>query len=90
MSGIWYATVEQVLSGLEVTSRARATTLVKQKLENASRSVEDQLNRRFYPERRIVKVDWPNYGYTPPWAIDIAIPLLYLFGAPTLLQVDRT
>lgn len=71
MSGIWYATVEQVLSGLEVTSRARATTLVKQKLESASRSVEDQLNRRFYPERRIVKVDWPNYGYTPPWAIDM-------------------
>jgi hypothetical protein len=71
MSGIWYATVEQVLGGLEITSRARATSLVKQKLELGSRAVESLTNRRFYPERRTVKVDWPNYGYAPPWAINM-------------------
>lgn len=71
MVGIWYATVEQVMDSLEVTTRARAIKLVRQKLESASRSVERQLNRRFYPERRIVKSDWPNSSYAPPWALDM-------------------
>lgn len=70
-NGIWYATVEQVLAGLEVTSHARATTLVKQKLALGTSAVESHLNRRFYPERRTIKADWPNHSYAPPWAIDM-------------------
>lgn len=68
-SGIWYATREQVLDSLESMNTARMNRLVDAKLEAASRAVEGLLHRRFYPERRTVAFDWPNYQYANAWQI---------------------
>lgn len=68
-SGIWYATREQVLDSLEIMNTARSNRLVDRKLESASRSVEGQLHRRFYPERRTVAFDWPNYQLAQAWQL---------------------
>lgn len=65
--GIWYATREQVKSSLEVAQTARADALVDAKIEAASRNLEGFLHRRFYPERKTVKFDFPGYLSAPVW-----------------------
>lgn len=67
--GIWYATEEQVRSSLEITHAAWSSALVRRKLESSSRSIEGFLHRRFYPERRTVKKDWPNLQGAPTWQL---------------------
>lgn len=64
--GIWYATREQVKNSLEIAHSAWSDTLVDGKLEAASRGVEKFLHRRFYPELRTIRKDWPNNAYAPP------------------------
>jgi hypothetical protein len=66
--GIWYATREQVKSSLEIMETSRSDALVDAKLEASSRSLEGLLHRRFYPERRTVKFDWPNNSSAPTWS----------------------
>jgi hypothetical protein len=61
--GILYATREQVQSSLEIAHSAWSDTLVDAKLEAASRGVEKFLHRRFYPELRTIRKDWPNNQY---------------------------
>lgn len=61
--GIVYATREQVKDSLEIAHSAWSDTLVDQKLEAASRGVEKFLHRRFYPELRTIRQDWPNNQY---------------------------
>lgn len=58
--GIWYATREQVMNSLEASNSTHVSSLVDAKIEAASRRVESLLHRRFYPERRTVKLDWPS------------------------------
>lgn len=65
--GIWYATREEVSRSLEIFDTARAKFIIDQKIAAASRSVEGQLHRRFYPELRTIKADWPNYSQSPSW-----------------------
>lgn len=67
--GIWYATREQVRDSLEIVHTAYANRLIDSRLEAASRSLEGLLHRRFYPERRTVQMDWPNYQYSPTWQL---------------------
>lgn len=69
MDGIWYATREQVSSSLEIMNSARAKAIIDAKLDAASRSVEGQLHRRFYPEQKTVFFDWPNYQYANTWQL---------------------
>lgn len=76
--GIWYATREQVNDSLEVAHTARANALIDAKLEAASRSLEGFLKRRFYPERRTMQVDWPNYQYAPTWTLWLTDDLISL------------
>jgi len=64
--GIKYATREQVQNSLEIAHSAWSNTLVDSKLEAASRGVEKFLHRRFYPELRTIRKDWPNNQYAPP------------------------
>lgn len=71
MSGVVYATVEQVSSSLEIFNTAYAKRIIMQKLAASSRSLEGFLHRRFYPEYRTIKADWPNYSYSPSWDIDL-------------------
>lgn len=67
--GIWYATREQIARSLEIMHTAKANALIDRKLEAASRAVEGLLRRRFYPERRTVRIDYPNYQYAPAWQV---------------------
>lgn len=67
--GIWYATREQVRSSLEITHASWSDSLVDQKLESSSRSIEGFLHRRFYPERRTVLMDWPNMQSAATWQL---------------------
>lgn len=69
--GIWYATREQVLRSLEILQSSYAGSLIDAKIEWASRSIERQTHRRFYPERRTISRDWPNadFGYT--WEVPL-------------------
>lgn len=66
-----YATREQVMSSLEIRNMARSRTLIDNKLEAGARAVESLCNRRFYPERKTIKVDWPNYQGAPPWQLQL-------------------
>src|SRR5829696_8951789 len=63
--GIKYATREQVKNSLEIAHSAWADALVDSKLEASSRGVEKFLHRRFYPELRTIRKDWPNNQYAP-------------------------
>lgn len=67
--GIWYATREQVKLSLEVAHSSRANAVIDRCIEAGSRSVESQLRRRFYPERKTITFDWPNYQYASPWIL---------------------
>lgn len=69
--GIWYATREQVKSSMEVAQSAWIDSLVDAKLEASSRNAEKFLRRRFYPELRTVKMDWPNYQSAPTWELQL-------------------
>lgn len=66
---IKYATREEVKASLEVAQTARADYLIDEKIAAASRAVESLTHKRFYPERRTVKVDWPNHSYAPVWTL---------------------
>lgn len=66
-----YATREQVMRSLEIGNMARSRTLVDNKLEAGARAVESLCKRRFYPERKTIKVDWPNYQGAYPWQLQL-------------------
>lgn len=67
--GIWYTTREDVMGALDVKQTARNKRYVDQAIEAASRNVEGQLHRRFYPLQATRFFDWPNFQYAYPWRI---------------------
>lgn len=67
--GIWYSTQEKVRLSLEVSHSARADRLIKSKIDAASFGVENLTHRRFYPELKTVRFDYPNYQYSPTWRL---------------------
>lgn len=71
MVQIPYATCEQIAQSLEVLNSAYATTKVYNAILSSSRSVEGFLHRRFYPEVRTIRRDWPNNAYSPTWQMDL-------------------
>lgn len=71
--GVPYATREQVKDSLEVNQSAYADRLIDRNLLTASLSIEGQLRRRYYPEQRSFKMDWPNYQYAPSWHLWLGI-----------------
>lgn len=64
-----YATREQVSSSLEIMSTSRSNREIDRALVAARFAVEGQLRRRFYPERKTIRFDWPNYALSPPWTL---------------------
>jgi hypothetical protein len=67
-----YATREQVMGSLEIRNMARARTLIDNKLEAGARAVERVVQgRRFYPERKTIKFDWPNYQNAASWQLQL-------------------
>lgn len=79
--GIWYTTRERIYESLEVTETARARKLVDHLIGASSRDVEGLLRRRFYPETKVLKVDWPNNQFAPPWEI-------HVFGDNEVIEVN--
>jgi hypothetical protein len=67
--GIFYVTREAVKSALDVNETARSNKRIDQCIDQASRDVEGLLHRRFYPEIRTFKFDYPNYQYAPSWQL---------------------
>lgn len=81
MGEVWYTTRERIYESLEVTETAQARKLVDRLIGASSRAVEGLLRRRFYPETKVLKVDWPNHQYAPPWEI-------HFFGDNELVAVN--
>jgi hypothetical protein len=69
MTGVRYTTREAVKTALDVMETARANTLVDDAIESSSRSVESQLNRRFYPWTGTRYFDWPPQPPSWPWRL---------------------
>lgn len=57
--GIWYATRESVKDALDVKETARNNSQIDRCIEAASRSVEGQLHRKFYPYTSTRYFPWP-------------------------------
>lgn len=66
-----YATREQVSRSLEVFASSYAGSLIDATIGAASHSAEGFLHRRFYPELRTIKRDWPNKSYSPSWEVNL-------------------
>lgn len=67
--GIWYATREDVKSSLDSAETARNNARVDRALESSSRSLESDLNRKFYPVVATRYFPWPNWQYAWPWRL---------------------
>lgn len=63
-------TREAVKKALDVKMTARSDDDVDRAIQAASRAVEGQLHRRFYPIDATHFWDWPNYQYRSPWTLD--------------------
>lgn len=92
--GIWYATRGAVKASLEANESAASNRLIDQRLDASSRAVEGILKRRFYPERKTLSFDWPNFQYAYPWRLWldgnelISLETLVAGGA-TIVGADR-
>lgn len=64
-----YATREDVKSALDSKQTARNDSQVDRAIQSASRSVDGQMRRVFYPELTTKYFDWPNFQYAHPWRI---------------------
>lgn len=64
-----YCSREQVKSALESVESARNNTQIDDAIESASRDVESQLHRRFYPEIAVRYFDWPNGQYAKSYRL---------------------
>jgi hypothetical protein len=67
--GIWYATRERVSDSLEANDSVASSRQIDRRLEASSRAVESILKRRFYPERKTIYIDYPNFQYAYPWRL---------------------
>lgn len=72
---VWYTTREAVKSALDVQEVARSNARIDAAIEAASRSIDGSvpgdgfLRRRFYPEIRTIRLDWPNFSHARPWRL---------------------
>lgn len=67
--GIWYATVEEIKAELDVRETARSNKRIARALEDASRRVEGDCHRRFYPVQATHFFDWPPRSGMTPWIL---------------------
>lgn len=64
-----YCTRDAVKKALDVKGTARSDDDVDRSIQAASRAVEGQLHRKFYPQDATRYYDWPSYQYAYPWRI---------------------
>jgi hypothetical protein len=65
-----YCTREAVKRALDSGETARNNTRIDAAAQAGSRSVDSLCGgRRFYPELKSLKFDWPNQSYAPSWTL---------------------
>lgn len=64
-----YCTREQVKRALDVKETARSDWQIDRAIQSASRDIESQMNRVFYPTDATKRFDWPNFQYAYPWRL---------------------
>lgn len=67
--GVWYCTRESVKGALDYKLTAYNNTQVDAAIEAASRAIEGQLHRKFYPTTATRYFDWPNQQYARSWRL---------------------
>lgn len=65
----WYTTRESVKAALDVKLTARSDVQIDQAIASASRSVEGQLKRTFYPHHATKYLPWPDRDFGAWWRI---------------------
>ncbi len=67
--GNWYCTREDVMSALDYAETAVNVAQVDRAVENASRSIEGQTHRRFYPQAGTRYFRWPDPEAGSSWRV---------------------
>jgi hypothetical protein len=64
-----YCTREQVRRALDVKLASYANEQIDRAICSAADAVEGLAQRKFYPQDKTVKFDWPNFQYAYPWRV---------------------
>jgi hypothetical protein len=64
-----YITREAVKKALDIKMTARSDDDVDRAIQGASRQIDSQMRRVFYPRDTTRKWDWPNYQRAAPWRL---------------------
>jgi hypothetical protein len=87
-----YVTRDLIATSTDVKSSARNNDLIDMVAQSASRQVERETHRRFYPETATRKWDWPNYDLSDSWQLwlddDEAISLSSLTSGGTTIDAS--
>jgi hypothetical protein len=67
--GLWYTTREEVKAELDVKETARSNDRIDRAIEAASRTIEDDCHRKFFPAQATRYFDWPNQQTARPWRL---------------------
>jgi hypothetical protein len=67
--GICYATREDVQRALDIKGTASNSAQIDRACRAASRDIDSQMQRVFYPTDTTHYFDWPNFQYAYPWRI---------------------
>jgi hypothetical protein len=85
-----YCTREQVKRALDIKETARSDWQIDRAIQSASRDIDSQMNRVFYPTDTTRYFDWPNFQYAYPWRLWLdqwelaAIPTSVTSGGVTI------
>lgn len=69
MANLWYCTREDVTDTLDASPSIRMYRQVDDAIEAASRDIDGDFNRVFYPTLKTVYKDWPNGQHAAPWVL---------------------
>lgn len=65
----WYCTREAVLEAVGASYTSRIAKLIDRQIGMACDAIDGKLHRRFYPEYRTFKLDYPNWQLAPTWTL---------------------
>lgn len=66
----WYTSREEVRAALDFQESSPRGAQIDRAIEDATRSIEYDMRRKFYPQAATRTKDWPNpYYYQTPWHI---------------------
>jgi len=66
---VMYATREEVKSALDVPETSRSNMQIDREIQAASRSIEGDVLRYFYPSVSVQTFDWPDHQFAAPWRL---------------------